>query len=329
MRESYDTALASIISSIRSRCVAASVEHVKARERLLEARKQLLDQAAATYRKKVHAELAALPGMTSPLMRSDENVARSNFVRRWHETLGVLRAFADRVKDFPRWPTWVDRSVHPAIAQDRASEWWYERNVRRIGDRDQRIEELHERNRRDPGAAMNAMLDEWSRSTEGDLGEGFLMSVDEGPKLLAQSLSRSGLDELDEDRLTQILFHTHAAREHIKQIPRHELGFDDDGTEINALVRCQRVAQNLLAARTTENRGVADVLRYVLWNEHVEPDAAIRVWNATQDARWKLPRIGVSILGEMLGYARPDKFPPRNDRSVRAMRALGHDVEIR
>jgi hypothetical protein len=37
-----------------------------------------------------------------------------------------------------------------------------------------------------------------------------------------------------------------------------------------------------------------------------------RLWLATHDEEWKLPNLGPSSLGEAVGWARPDNYPPRN-----------------
>jgi hypothetical protein len=57
-------------------------------------------------------------------------------------------------------------------------------------------------------------------------------------------------------------------------------------------------------------------------------EAEHRLWLATRTKAWRLPKLGRSTLGELLGWARPDEFPPRNNRSNMALRAMGFDVDI-
>jgi hypothetical protein len=52
-----------------------------------------------------------------------------------------------------------------------------------------------------------------------------------------------------------------------------------------------------------------------------------RLWLATH-GEWALPYIKKSTLGEAVGWARPDDYPPRNNRTNKALRALGHDVKL-
>lgn len=49
---------------------------------------------------------------------------------------------------------------------------------------------------------------------------------------------------------------------------------------------------------------------------------------AIRSDEWAIPRIGLSSLGEIVGWARPDEFPPRNMRTSKGLRALGYNVRI-
>jgi hypothetical protein len=63
---------------------------------------------------------------------------------------------------------------------------------------------------------------------------------------------------------------------------------------------------------------------YVLWSEK-EPDAR-RLYAAAVEPRsgWMLPRLKLSVLGELIGWAKPESVPPRNNRISRALFALGY-----
>ena len=53
-----------------------------------------------------------------------------------------------------------------------------------------------------------------------------------------------------------------------------------------------------------------------------------RLWNAIRSDDWAIPHVGLSSLGEIVGWARPDEFPPRNMRTSKGLRALGYNVRI-
>ena len=53
-----------------------------------------------------------------------------------------------------------------------------------------------------------------------------------------------------------------------------------------------------------------------------------RLWESVDNQKWIIPHLGVSSLGEMVGWAMPDIFPPRNGRTSKALYALGYKVRI-
>jgi len=42
--------------------------------------------------------------------------------------------------------------------------------------------------------------------------------------------------------------------------------------------------------------------------------------------QWRLRWVQFSTWGEVVGWARPDEYPPRNDRTLKGLRALGYPV---
>jgi hypothetical protein len=87
-----------------------------------------------------------------------------------------------------------------------------------------------------------------------------------------------------------------------------------------------------LTARIWNDQGangarVRSLLHYILYggpfNELPE-----RLWQGIDSPNWKVERLGISALGELVGWALPNQFPPRNGRTSKALRALGYDVTI-
>ncbi len=70
-----------------------------------------------------------------------------------------------------------------------------------------------------------------------------------------------------------------------------------------------------------------DAIGHVLFAGETK-DVPSRLWETTQSRRWRLPHLGISSLGEMVGWAMPDHFPPRNGRTSKALTALGYKVKI-
>ncbi len=59
-----------------------------------------------------------------------------------------------------------------------------------------------------------------------------------------------------------------------------------------------------------------------------EDDLPARLWEATTEGPWKIDHLGVSALGELVGWALPNRFPPRNNRTSKALRSLGYAVAV-
>jgi hypothetical protein len=77
--------------------------------------------------------------------------------------------------------------------------------------------------------------------------------------------------------------------------------------------------------RSREGRTVLELLNYVVWGNG---SVSARLWNAIRSDDWAIPHIGLSSLGEIVGWARPEECPPRNMRTSKGLRALGYNVRI-
>ena len=115
----------------------------------------------------------------------------------------------------------------------------------------------------------------------------------------------------------------HAIRDHaIKQENEH-LGLPDRPQTGDDKV--EKFGEWLWRQRSRQGRTVLDLLNYVVWGNG---SVSARLWNAIRSDDWAIPPIGLSRLGEIVGWARPDEFPPRNMRTSKGLRALGYNVRI-
>ncbi|MCA9720174.1 MAG: phospholipase D family protein [Myxococcales bacterium] len=314
--------LRSMFDVIAERSVFVNGGHIKLAERIRDKGVEL-----ARMRKQLDTDiaeaLAGLPGWTSPIDRTKRTepggAAKKAFIREWNETLGLLHMLTRIARDKPG-PSWVSPDAHPAIVQDQATELWYNLNIRKVGQ--DQIEVLHRRNRARPEAAIDEVFAGWQALGSDD--ERWQEWVNEVPRRLGQLLTRESLHDLSVDTLGEIINSSHAFRAHGRQMTNRELGLPGDAqTPIEQ--RCHVYAEYLLAQRTAADRGVAQVLEHALWGDRVEPDCAERLWRVTQDPEWRLPHLGIHTLAELLGYARPDEYPPRNNRVRKTLRALGFE----
>lgn len=83
---------------------------------------------------------------------------------------------------------------------------------------------------------------------------------------------------------------------------------------------------NFLFSRHSQNgSSVLQVLNQVLYGGR-DDALPTQLWEATADDLWRIEHLGISALGELVGWALPDKFPPRNNRTSKALYALGFPV---
>lgn len=326
-RENLEGQLAGMFAVIAKRSTGATREHLAAFRRLDSDRRELTI-AERAFQARVDKEFVNLAGQDKPIRPTAKGgAARQQFIADWQNGLELLRKIVVETKT-RAWPSWVLKDTHPAIVQDQATEYWYHRHIRRSGDASAAIEALHRKNRSAPQAALDAVFTEWETfDGDGDPdsdNEGkWAYFINEAPRRVGKLLQRQALDELDEDRLFEILYATHAAREHARQMRKKDLG--DEGTTSTSEQRSRLFAQYLLGQESASCKTVRDVLRYVIWGDDLTPDIGERIWDAAHEEEWKLPHLGPSILGEMVGYARPDKYPPRNGRVSKTLAALGYE----
>lgn len=327
LERDWETALDSMFNVIHKRSTAASREHITAFE-ALRAETNKLDQARAALKKKGDELLRSIAGQdrpADPTAGKGGGAARDLFVQQWHAGLTVLRKMTTMMGEYPL-PAWVRDDAPRSIVQDQATEGWYRDDIRfgKQGDDDgnthSRIEELHKRNERDPETATRAVLKRWAESADPDR---FARWVNENPAEVRQLLANGRIDSLTAADLGRVLNLTHSAREHGRQMRKSELGLDPDATTPEE-ERVNVWAKLLLQSRSASGKTIHDLLQFALWGDDKERDVAQRIWRAARDPEMSLRHIGINILGEMVGYARPDEYPPRNGRVTKTLYALGY-----
>ncbi len=323
--------LADIFDAIKERCQEATADDLKSFVDLKEARADLI-RAQQGFDAQVDASLSSLLGKHSPvdhtrgrLSRGDK--ARQSFLTDWSAGLTILKKLARRFADERhRWPAWVDRTVPSSIVQDQATEWWWDAHFRRTGQSRLEMARSHARNSTDPDGAVERLIGGWCDFEPSSESWDWRENMNVAPAKLRGLLTPPSLQTLTVERLEEILFLCHAAREHGRQIRNVTVGLAK-GTQMSIDERVKLFASLLIEAPA--RRSVSTVLLYALWGDDRRygdgGSPAERIWTATSDEDWKLPHLGRRILGELIGYARPDEYPPRNNRVSKTLYALGFD----
>jgi hypothetical protein len=297
--------------------------------RLEDSRARTRQQQEAARRKQedVFARYPKHAGLTVYIPpRERPRAAQVRFVREWNETLQLLRDLALQFERLKKRPAWVSPAARRSIHFDQFLHAYY---YSYLGGTDEEggksgdlVERAHEKNRGDREGALKTAA-KWWQSLKGAPGSEDTFIRDVAPRL-EQALSPAGLASMTQASFVESMSEVHAFREHARQVTN-----DDLGLPAKRMSKAQRAivfAEWLWTRRTASGATVADVLAHVLHGTGSAMEE--RLWQATADPNWHIRRLGKSILGESVGWALPDKYPARNDRTNKALRALGFDVRL-
>ena len=241
------------------------------------------------------------------------------FEKDWNETLQIMRSIANRISDSSVRPKWVDDSVPKGVQADQFLHAYYY-NIVKEGNRHP-YEEHFRTNSGNPELALQQILQWW---TDADFDHSFEeRTIYEWSARLRELLAKDSLLSLNENEFVDLCSRVHAIRDHATKQGNVFLGLPDMPQP--AEKKIEQFARWLWPQRSKQGRSPLDLLHYVIWGSG---DIAHRLWKAIRDDDWIIPHMGLSTLGEVIGWARPNDYPPRNMRTSKGLRALGYSVKI-
>lgn len=243
----------------------------------------------------------------------------AEFAKEWGQTLTLIRAIGACVSADENRPSWISADVPPGVQGDQFLHAHYYQTVRPHLEKDA-YERDFRNNRLSPEAALRKALAWWKSGDYKHDGEASMIYI--AAPLLRQLLASGNITKLTEAEWVNALTHVHAFGDHAAKISNSYLGL---GPDPGSAAKGDALAQMLWQQRSGNGMSAPEVLNFVIWGPG---DVAERIWRASHERDYKLPHIGANILGEIVGWARPTDFPPRNSRTSKALRALGNDVEV-
>lgn len=250
--------------------------------------------------------------------RSSEN-RFNKFEKDWNETLQVMRSIAARVSIPGGKPDWIDTSVSAGVQADQFLHAYYYKQVK-DGNRHP-YEEFFGRNSKNPELALRDALEWWHNA---DFDHSFEeRTIYEWSPRLHELLARDRILKLSESEFIDAISRVHAIRDHAVKQENEHLGLPNSPQAGDDKV--QKFGEWLWRQRSREGKTALDLFNYVVWGNG---SVAVRIWKAIRSDEWAIPHLGLSSLGEIVGWARPDEFPPRNMRTSKALRALGLNVRV-
>jgi hypothetical protein len=248
------------------------------------------------------------------------------------QTLQLMRGLSKEFSVLRLRPKWVDPNAHPAVHFDQflhAYYYDYVRAVVRANEDDdvsglEKVNAFFNKHRSNPAEALKEAAHWWAALPTERYGEEVF--IRETAPEMQKRLSRDAVKSMDLNSFTEAIRYVNAFRMHARQVKNADIGLPPDHHETIDR-RVDRLCEWLWNQRSPKGTTVRDALEFVIWGSH-PPDMEHRLWLAVWGGDYRLPHFGQSTLGEAVGWARPDEYPPRNNRTNKALRSLGHDVKL-
>lgn len=254
---------------------------------------------------------------------SRDDKAKGIFLKEWNDTLQILRDLSDLLIVQDNRPQWIEGDVAKGILADQFLHAYYYTRVR--DGNSHPFNKFYDDHKDDPEAAVMEAITWWKNLKNPPSGEDTI--IYEWAPLNFDYLSKSKLPSLNQSQFSEICSRVHAMREHSLRVDNETYGLPKD-TKNKGRDECiELLSRYLWNQKTKSGKSVLEVIYYVLYGGAIE-DVPNRLWEATQHDKWRIPHLGISALGEIVGWAMPDTYPPRNGRTSKALTALGHNVTI-
>lgn len=260
-----------------------------------------------------------------------KTTAFTQFTTEWNETLQLLRGLAKEFHKLGKRPTWIDESADPTVHFDQFLHAYYYARVRNERADDENIKTIglvnraYERNKGDTASALREAATWWASLPTAPYGEDVFIR-ETAPRIRAK-FSLAELTKWEIQDFQEAFFEVNAFKMHARQMRNVTLGLPSNHHE-SVKERSDRVAKWLWEQpRNPSQMHIRDLVSFLIWG--ASPDSiAERLWLATTDERLRYSHFGFSTLGEAVGWARPDEYPPRNNRTNKALKALGHNIHL-
>lgn len=248
---------------------------------------------------------------------------REAFLTEWHSTLQLLRTIGERVSEPENRPSWIDANA-PAGAQ--GDQFLHAHYYERTFDKRRALyAEHYEQNKHDPDGSLQGAIS-WWRSLLKAPSEEDVMLNSTAPAL-RKMLSAEAIDKMSYEEFREICMGIHAIKDYARRVANKAVSLKEDGTKYSIPTKVDALSSRIWNDSSAGGHSVRELMKFVLY-EGTEAQLPERLWSAVHDQNWKIEGLGVSALGELVGWALPDRFPPRNGRTSKALKSLGYDVKV-
>ena len=262
------------------------------------------------------------PGLvrTSPQNATDRK--RNAFLKEWHSTLQILRDIAARVVMPENRPPWISDS---ASAGAQADQFLHAHYYQHTFDGQRADYASHfEKNRTRCEETLIDTLHWWHRLPDAPSGEDEMLDVT--APFLRLALAEDQVLNMSYEQFRKICMGVHAIKDYARRVPNAKVGIAD-GRPYTIPEKVAALSRRIWNDSESNGTRVRQLVHNILYGG-TEENLPERLWQTIADSNWKIDGLGISGLGELVGWALPDRFPPRNGRTSKALRSLGFDVKV-
>jgi hypothetical protein len=245
------------------------------------------------------------------------------FIKEWFDTIQTLRNIGAKVSSEENRPSWIPPDVPKGAQADQFLHAYYYNQVIGEGGRSFYVEKF-EANKADPERALGNAMKWWHDLPEPPSNEDRML-FDWAP-LLRRELAHDRILDLTEREFEEVCHRVWSIQDHARRVSNATLNLPG-GRRYSVAEKTEALARYLYSRRAQNGSSVLTVIHHVLY-DGVDEQAPLRLWDATENEAWRIEHFGLSALGELIGWGLPDKFPPRNNRTSKALYALGFPVSI-
>jgi len=298
------------------------IEEIKNDENEIERKKASIDEL---FDEKFQHLFLLKAGVTDweKTKKDTENKRKLLFLQEWRETQNFISIVHQEILKIYNKLSWVTEDVEPKIVTDQLLQSYYYDFIlkgKEEGKSIVKVNESYEKNKRDPLTALEKAMDWWQNNYVPDEQTIFIWGR-ENKEILNTIKKR----DISYEEFHKVLSQNYAAVNNARQIKNKFFNLPDD-YKTNLAKRTEIYTKWLYEQKSFEKLNINAVLRYLLFEDSVPLEE--RIYNTLNNKKYRIERLGRSIIGELVGWCRTDITHIRNNRVNKALRCFGYDVRL-
>jgi len=248
--------------------------------------------------------------------QSATSIDGAKFLEEWRATLQILWDIGRIASQPNNRPSWIDPATPESTQTDQFLHAFYLHYRPRGKD----FEILFEENKGRKSEALAEALAWWKDLEEAPRGIDEM--IHSTAPFLQNALSQEAISNMDQEALYNICNNIHSIKGRARFMRRAK-----PNKKSNIEKNLEAITNTIWCGKSGSGKDVKQLLNHILYDGPKE-QLPERLWQGMYDPAWKMDGLSISSLGEIVGWALPNDFPPRNRRTSRALKSLGYDVTV-